>query len=77
MPSPPDVYKRQLLKSRGVMLCTQARVTGVTLSQDRTAIESVTDSQGNIYPADAFLDTTGTAGPMGNCTRYGLSLIHI
>ena len=42
-----------------------------TLSQDRTAIESVTDSQGNIYPADAFLDTTGTAGPMGNCTRYG------
>lgn len=60
-----------LLKSRGVMLCTQARVTGVTLSQDRTAIESVTDSQGNIYPADAFLDTTGTAGPMGNCTRYG------
>lgn len=59
------------LKRWGVTLRTQTRITGISMSADKTSIESVTDSHGNTYAADAFLDATGTAGPTANCARYG------
>ena len=59
------------LKRWGVTLRTQTRITGISMSADKTSIESVTDGHGNTYAADAFLDATGTAGPTANCARYG------
>jgi threonine dehydrogenase-like Zn-dependent dehydrogenase len=34
-------------------------------------IKSIEDDKGNVYSADLFIDTTGTAGPMSNCIKYG------
>jgi len=35
------------------------------------AIQSIETASGNVYEGDAFIDTTGTAGPMNNCIKYG------
>ncbi|SEW22826.1 FAD-dependent oxidoreductase [[Clostridium] fimetarium] len=35
------------------------------------AIQSIETASGNVYEGDAFIDTTGTAGPMKNCIKYG------
>lgn len=34
-------------------------------------LQSVTDGRGRRFDADAFIDATGSAGPQGNCARYG------
>lgn len=34
-------------------------------------INSVKDQNGKIYDGDVFIDATGTAGPVKNCTKYG------
>lgn len=46
-----------------------ARVTQADM--DAGTIRSVTDANGTAYEGDVFIDTTGTAGPMNNCTKYG------
>ena len=50
--------------SLGIEVHTRARVT--KLEKDGGRIISVADADG-----DVFLDTTGTAGPMNNCAKYG------
>lgn len=57
------------LKRRGVEVYLQSRITGVDLKGKR--ILAVKDREGVRYEGDAFLDTTGTAGPMENCKKYG------
>lgn len=59
------------LKRCGVTLRTQTRITRAAMSGDNTAVESVTDSEGNTYAGDGFVDATGSAGPTANCARYG------
>ncbi len=58
-----------LLENMGVEVNFQCRINKVN-SIDKK-IESVIDSQGNIYEGDVFIDATGTAGPMNNCTKHG------
>lgn len=60
------------LREIGVEVHTGARVTQAG-RRDREAIHitSVTDANGTVYEGDGFLDTTGTAGPTANCTKYG------
>ncbi|MDR3052286.1 MAG: FAD-dependent oxidoreductase [Coriobacteriales bacterium] len=60
----------RLLKERGVAVVFRARVNDV-LDSTGSHIESVTDDAGIDYSADVFIDTTGTAGPMPNCIKYG------
>lgn len=43
----------------------------VRLAKDKNKIISVEDDKNNIYEGDVFIDATGTAGPITNCTRYG------
>lgn len=57
------------LKEMGINIAFQSRVTKVNLENDN--ILSIEDAAGNVYGGDVFIDTTGTAGPMNNCIKYG------
>lgn len=57
------------LKEIGVEVVCQARITKANV-EDGT-IKSVETADGSVYEADMFIDTTGTAGPMNNCAKYG------
>ncbi|MDF2545210.1 MAG: FAD-dependent oxidoreductase [Anaerosolibacter sp.] len=57
------------LKELGVEIVFEARVDKVTM--EGTKIIAVADQSGRSFQGDAFIDTTGTAGPMGNCAKYG------
>ena len=67
------IIKKLLLKA-GVEILCQTRVTDAemedkairaVLAKNRETGETVK------LEGDAFIDTTGTAGPMANCTKYG------
>lgn len=57
------------IEQMGIKIVFQSRVTKVSVENE--SIVSVTDEEGRIFEGDAFIDTTGTAGPMNNCTKYG------
>ena len=63
----PAVKKR--LENAGINVKTLSRVKG--LETDGSRITSVTTDNGETYEADVFVETTGTAGPQGNCSKYG------
>jgi hypothetical protein len=60
---------RDFLAQQGVLLRLQTRVTDVLKTGD--TITGITASSGETVPGDIFIDTTGTAGPVNNCSRYG------
>ncbi|MDU4960106.1 MAG: FAD-dependent oxidoreductase [Sporomusaceae bacterium] len=65
---------KQALASAGVKLHLKARVKDVEKTGDRiTALVAERfDDKAQISAAgDSFVDTSGTAGPQGNCTKYG------
>lgn len=57
------------LTNLGVEIVFQARVTDLTMNNG--TILSVKDHEGRVFSGDVFIDTTGTAGPMNNCSKYG------
>lgn len=60
---------RKLLIDAGVEIHFQARFTDVKMEGKKvTAV--VAEKVGTIE-GDVFIDTTGTFGPQGNCTKYG------
>lgn len=59
----------KLLEQYGVNVKRQTRISGLTKCGGR--IESITDDSGKTYVCDGYVDASGTAGPMGNCLRYG------
>ena len=64
----PGAVTKYILKP-GVDIHFNARVNHVDM--DGETIKSVADADGNTYEGDVFIDTTGTAGPMNNCAKYG------
>lgn len=64
---------RDLIKSMNIDLRFISRV--VDVETDGPTIRSVELESGEKIYGDAFIETTGSTGPMGNCTK--LSLIHI
>jgi hypothetical protein len=60
---------KKVLINYGIAVRTQARVVDV-LKYGRKIQALVIDS-GEVVKGDVFVDTTGTAGPMGNCLKYG------
>jgi hypothetical protein len=63
---------KQLLLGRGVGILCEARMTDVEMKGSR--IVAVTGKIGEeVFRAegDAFIDTTGTAGPPANCNKHG------
>ncbi len=57
------------LTKLGVDIRFNARMMRADMNGD--TILSVTDANENTYEGDVFIDTTGTAGPMNNCAKYG------
>lgn len=57
------------LKEIGVQVVLQARITKAEVEDG--IIRSVETADGRSFEGDVFIDTTGTAGPMNNCGKYG------
>lgn len=60
---------RELLLSSGVILKLQKRAIDVVVEDAH--IKGIILSDGEIIYGDAFIETTGSTGPMGNCLKYG------
>ncbi|WP_244985893.1 FAD-dependent oxidoreductase [Anaerosalibacter bizertensis] len=63
----PEVKK--LLDSLDIEVITRKRVVDVIM--DKNTIKSIILDDESIIDGDAFIDTTGSTGPMGNCLKYG------
>jgi hypothetical protein len=59
----------EYMLSLGIKIFFNARITKLELHNGR--ILNVKGKNGNIYEGDVFIDSTGTAGPMHNCIKYG------
>lgn len=64
---------RAALRSQGVQLKLQARMTGIIKASDR--LTGVVTAGEEIIPGEVFIDCTGTAGPAQNCSRYGAGCV--
>jgi len=60
---------KNYLEKIGVEVKLQERVIKAQLIEG--GIKSIETANGAVYEGDAFIDTTGTAGPMNNCGKYG------
>lgn len=63
---------RRFLLKKGIEIYLTTRVEEVEM--EGTSIRAVLGKKGEErirFEGDAFIDTTGTAGPPANCTRYG------
>ncbi|MEW6399868.1 MAG: FAD-dependent oxidoreductase [Bacillota bacterium] len=63
---------RRTLQDAGVEIHLQHRVTAVETGGGRVeAVEAASSGGRSRWEGDVFVDATGSAGPQGNCTRYG------
>lgn len=60
---------RSLVTRMGIDVVPETRVSGVNIDNGR--ITGVVTEAGEVIEGDAFVETTGSSGPMGNCLRYG------
>ena len=60
---------RRHLLEQGVELWLMARARDVEKKDDQ--LEAIVLDDGERLEADAFVEATGTAGPQGNCRKYG------
>ena len=60
---------KNFLVNMGVEVRLQERVMKAKVVEG--VIQSIETASGEQYEGDAFIDTTGTAGPMNNCGKYG------
>lgn len=60
---------RQHLSDSAVDVQIMRRVVDVRM--DGNSVSALVDDEGEIILGDAFVDATGTSGPMGACVRYG------
>ncbi|MCX8128787.1 MAG: FAD-dependent oxidoreductase [Clostridia bacterium] len=57
------------LSELGIKICFRTRIKKLSIQEG--AIAGITDSNGNSVSGDVYIDATGTAGPVKNCTKYG------
>jgi hypothetical protein len=60
---------RRYLQAKNIEIWTVARATNVEVAEGK--IEFVELEDGQRFEGDAFVETTGTMGPQGNCRKYG------
>lgn len=60
---------RKLLAERNIDVHFMARA--VDVEKNGNSIKAVITADGSVLSGDAFVDCTGTSGPMGNCMEYG------
>ncbi|GAW92278.1 FAD-dependent oxidoreductase [Calderihabitans maritimus] len=61
---------RRLLREEGIEIRLKSRVTDVKMVGPGV-IGAVVTEDGEEIEGDVFVEATGTAGPMGNCKKYG------
>lgn len=64
-----EPFVRKLLIDAGVEVHLQARFTDVKM--DGNKVTAIVAEKVGTVEGDVFVDATGTAGPQGNCTKYG------
>jgi hypothetical protein len=63
---------QNFLLEKGIQIHLLTRITDVELKEDRIkAVIGKCDKEDIRFSGDAFIDTTGTAGPPVNCNKYG------
>jgi FAD dependent oxidoreductase/Glucose inhibited division protein A len=63
---------RRFLLNHDVQIKMCSRISDVEMDGDRiVAVISKKEKKEKRFEADVFIDTTGTAGPQGNCKKYG------
>lgn len=60
---------RKILEEAGINMKFMNRVKDVEMEAKK--IKAVLTDAGDRYEGEVFVETTGTAGPMGNCSKYG------
>lgn len=60
---------RKLIINMGIEVRFISRVVDVDCEEDK--LKAVILESGERVEGDAFVDTTGSSGPMGNCEKYG------
>nr|WP_092067420.1 FAD-dependent oxidoreductase [Dendrosporobacter quercicolus]NSL46580.1 FAD-dependent oxidoreductase [Dendrosporobacter quercicolus DSM 1736]SDL56395.1 Glucose inhibited division protein A [Dendrosporobacter quercicolus] len=60
---------KKILQNYGVEIKTKTRIVDVVKYGKK--LQGLMLDGGEVVKADAFVDSTGTAGPMGNCLTYG------
>ena len=60
---------RRFVQELGVEVMTETHVMDVEVREG--LVEAVVLNDGTAISGDAFIDATGSSGPMGNCLRYG------
>ncbi|SCH07566.1 MULTISPECIES: FAD-dependent oxidoreductase [unclassified Romboutsia] len=60
---------RDLVRNMGIDVRFFSRVVDVEV--DNPILRAIELESGEKIYGDAFIDTTGSSGPMGNCTKYG------
>ena len=60
---------RKLIRNMGIEIKFISRVVDVDCDEDK--LKAVILESGERVEGDAFVDTTGSSGPMGNCEKYG------
>jgi len=53
----------------GIKIYFNTRITDLQLENGR--IQYIKDQNGNAFEGNVYIDSTGTAGPMNNCIKYG------
>lgn len=60
---------RKVLAKHNITVKYRSRISDIV--KFGAKIVSIADDNDHVYEADAYVDASGTAGPMGNCLRYG------
>ena len=60
---------RKLLKSKEINLFLESRAVDVIMEERK--LKAIVLSDESIVCGDVFIETTGSAGPVGNCLKYG------
>ena len=60
---------KRYLESLGIELNLETRI--IDVKKELNKIKGINLSDGTFVAGDAFVETTGSTGPMGNCLRYG------
>ncbi len=59
----------KILKDKGINIMLTSRANDIIMEGRK--IKGIVLADGNVVEGDVFIETTGSTGPMGNCTRYG------
>ena len=64
-----EAHVRRLVLEMGIDVRCSTHICDVAFDNNR--LEGVYADSGDLFEGDVFIETTGSAGPMGNCLKYG------